>query len=521
MEMILKRKPTILFVTFVFLLSSIFAFTACNRNQATPSESDITSSGESQSSQIDSSDSGSSDSENSGSENSDTTSSDMSSGPSSGETGSDIESSNSESESEFVIIASPTPATTPTKAPGATATPTATATGQPAYDPYASIPANLKGTTVRVLLWYTPTQDGIKVYDNFTVKTGIKVRYVVTTYDAYQTRLAAMVAARDGLDAVMMYAPFYPTFITRNLLQPIEPYIDKKDTFWDYNMMNQFKWGSDYYGVSSKDGSDMGIIIYNKTMFDNAGRTTPRQLWNNGNWNWDTFLDAAKAMTRKVGGVDIWGFNTPKNANWMLSTGQDFVRYQNNPDKPIVHNLTNANVLKGWQFMVDLRNVHNVDNAGQSVADFIAGKVAMYGEQSWMMGSGPGNPLNSMTDEWDVVPWPSPKGQAAILPVTGKVWSIPIHSKNQLGGYYFLRYTLDTKNAVTQPLAKTHFQNVMNAMMDMPKSSDLTQGLMPGTDYWDLWAAIMWEPDINSTLNAWIPRVNSAIDAVVNEIPKQ
>lgn len=420
---------------------------------------------------------------------------------------------------------SPTGETTPTGGvtPTSGVTPTGGATPTPGvYDPYAKMPASLSGTTIRTLWWYTPTADQIELHDNFTAKTGIKVRTVVTTYDGYQTKLAAMIAAKDQLDTNLLYSPWYPTFITRNLQQPIEPYIDFDDPFWDLSTMDQFKWGGKYYGVSARDSSDMYVMFYNATMFKNQGRVTPRTLWRNKNWNWDTFLDAAKAMTSSHDPTDpqkVYGFETPKNACFMWSTGTDFASYTNDPKNPIVQNLTNPNVLKGWQLLVDLRNKYKYASGGSDVTLFTSGKCAMYAEGSWMMGPGEANPLNAMTDEWDAVPFPSPKGQEPRLAVSGKVWCIPIHSKNQLAAYYFFRYFLDSENGTGEPMSK-ELQQVFDAMLDMKKTSDVTQGLMPANDYWTLWSDIIYSADIKSTLDSWVPKLEAIIEQVINEIPK-
>ena len=51
-------------------------------------------------------------------------------------------------------------------------------------------------------------------------------------------------------------------------------------------------------------GSEPSAILYNESMFEEAGLGMPYDLWKEDEWTWNAFLDAAKALTK----VDSQGF---------------------------------------------------------------------------------------------------------------------------------------------------------------------------------------------------------------------
>ena len=206
---------------------------------------------------------------------------------------------------------------------------------------------DIKGTTVKMLLWYTPDKEEQEKLDAFEKMTGATVKVVKTTYGNYQTKVAATIAAGSPVDCVMLGVDFYPSFLVRKLMQPIDSYIDKKDPTLDFSAMNTMKWDNKYYGITSSKEADFQVIFFNKTMFDNTpGVSNPLELYNAGKWNWNTFADLCKKMTVKEGGVTKkYGFTQAQQKTFMQSSGASFFKIENGTKVKV--NLKESNVAVG------------------------------------------------------------------------------------------------------------------------------------------------------------------------------
>src|SRR5699024_12297398 len=97
-----------------------------------------------------------------------------------------------------------------------------------------------------------------------------------------------------------------------------------------------------------------GGIFYNKTMFEQAGLEDPYELQQKGEWTWETFLDAARALTTGGQyGLSAEPFNI---GSWLiLSNDAQFLDTETGEIK-----LDDPHTMEDWEFMSDLYNVHNV-----------------------------------------------------------------------------------------------------------------------------------------------------------------
>ena len=312
------------------------------------------------------------------------------------------------------------------------------------------VPSKLKGTKLTMLIWWTAGGDDINEAKIFEEQTGIKVKYETASLDKYQTNLAAKVTSGNPPALAAIINEWYPQPITRGLMQPI------KNTGWDYtdkklyahNMMDQFSYKGEHYGIALK-GSNMStfeVMFFNKKMMANdvKAKTDPYSLWKKGQWNWETCLNLAKNYTNP--GKQTFGMTLIYQNYWMLSAGQDFVLSTKNGLK---NNINSTKVLDAWYHAWDMIKTHKV--IPQVFKDqqklFFQSQVPMLGGGSYYMQCDPNFDYvpQNMKDDWGVVPFPSPKGQAAVAGCEGTVWGFPTGVKgNQLqAAMWYLRYFLD------------------------------------------------------------------------------
>ena len=318
-------------------------------------------------------------------------------------------------------------------------------------DPYASIPASLKGTTVRMLLWYQPPENEKKAIRDFTAKTDIKVETKIAVGTGpYREMIATSLAADEGYDVAMMNPTDFPSMV-REALQPMNDIatFNADDPAWDKQIMNAYAVGGKYYGVNIRGNwqNDRVAMVYNKTMFEDRGVKTPRDYWKENNWNWDTFLEAAKAMTFTENGQTVYGYAqyTPNSIYyWPLSAGLDFVSFDGSQ---FTSNLSNPTLIKSLQFVADLSQKHKVQDAAYpyGIDAFRSGSAAMTSVITYVYKKDSTN-FSGMTDEIDAVPFPSPKGSKACVPAVSKLFGILTKAKNPEAALYWLRYFLDPCN---------------------------------------------------------------------------
>ena len=380
----------------------------------------------------------------------------------------------------------------------------------------------IKGTTIKILLWYAPDKDEKKEFDDFETMTGAKVKVIQTSYDNYQTKIASSIAARDPLDSVHMSADWYPAFVIRGLMQPIDNYIDKNDEVLDFTSMDLLKWGGKYYGVAGKDDASCMMVYFNKTMFDNTlGVKNPLQLYNEGNWNWNTFADLAKKMTVVSGGKTTrHGFAAYSYMGFMLSAGGSFFQIKNGKD--ITVSIKTSNAVAGWKFYKDLYSDGYAGDSGSNcISNFVSGKTAMLAHYSWIIKDRYTAPdtysFASMNDEWDWVPFPSYPDGKSYQPVELSVWGIAKGSKNPLGAYLLNHWRAEGRGATSGSQLPNEEIQRLQKMYALPKGVDFGKSVM-GSDLWSLcWDMYDPDGDIDSAVDEWLPKMKSAAERLMKE----
>ena len=119
-----------------------------------------------------------------------------------------------------------------------------------------------------------------------------------------QAKLIALVAAGTAPDLFWTHAYISPNLQKLNLLADISAYLaaDK-----DIKLADYFESATKDYNVAGKQyglprEATTSNLVYNKELFQKNGVALP-----DDSWTWDTFLDAAKKMTKGEGTQATWG----------------------------------------------------------------------------------------------------------------------------------------------------------------------------------------------------------------------
>lgn len=291
--------------------------------------------------------------------------------------------------------------------------------------------AGLDGTTVTIPLFAEPDDLTKKQIEAFQAKYKAKIKYDVYGWQEYQARLLVMVNSSTAPDITPVFDQQYLMYVGKNIIQPIEPYINKNDTAWDSKLNDLYKWGGKQYTVSTS--SDLGVfgIYYNKDLFEEYEVDDPYELYQAGKWDFDAFRKAAKQLTVEEDGSRlITGFYSWKWDILVMANGGQGIRLGDN--KTIQITLDEPRELKAFELIQDMQlEDKSYDYAYQSADSYFkAGRIAMISER-------PGYSEQYHKGKFKVGWVPLPKGpdvKEEIAPCIVGAWGVPRGAKNGEGG---------------------------------------------------------------------------------------
>lgn len=235
----------------------------------------------------------------------------------------------------------------------------------------------------------------------------VKVKVEVTPWGEYWTKLEASAVGGAMPDVFWMHTNEFFKYATNKKLMPIDNGMIDTSKF-PQGLVDLFTYDGELYGVP-KD-FDTIAIFYNKEIFDTAGMPYPDDTW-----DWDKFVEVAKALTDEEAG--IYGFG----AEYTDQEGFYNFIYQNG-GTVLTDEHTSGYALpetrEAVQFYFDLINKYGVSPSIEYFSEngvtntFASGKLAMVMRGSWNMSSYSDNEL--IKDKFDLAVLPKGKTRASI-----------------------------------------------------------------------------------------------------------
>ncbi len=237
-----------------------------------------------------------------------------------------------------------------------------------------------------VAIWDSNQEPGLRqIMDDFTAETGVEVVIQVTPWEQYWTMLEAGATGGSLPDVFWMHSNEFAKYAEYDMLLDITKNID------DSNLVEMDKFPQDIVDLYEWEGKQLAVpkdidtiaLWYNKTMFDEAGIAYPDE-----SWTWDTFYDAAVALTKDDGSQYGFSLKTSNDqAGWnnpIYSMGGEVIN-----DAKTESGFDNPNTIKALEFMGKVaQNVmppYDVVSENNEEALFSSGKVAMVTMGSWML----------------------------------------------------------------------------------------------------------------------------------------
>lgn len=292
------------------------------------------------------------------------------------------------------------------------------------------------------------------VLDDFTKKTGIKVKLEVIGWNDLQTRIQTAVTSGQGPDVLNIGNTWAASLQATGAFMPFDDANMKAIGGSDKFVKTALETG----GAPGKTVTSVPLyglaygLYYNKKMFTDAGLQAPT------NWE-DLVTDAKKLTTGSTYGFSLAAGSYTENAHFAFITaaqnGAEFFDSKGNPT------FTSTGAVDGIKRYLDLMQTDKVvntsnaqyDNGVQAVNDFATGKVAMILSQNNADSSINANGMK--TDAYGVVPFPTPAGGKDVAShVAGINLSIMKNTKNKDAALQFVKYM--TSESVQTTLGKPY-----------------------------------------------------------------
>lgn len=139
----------------------------------------------------------------------------------------------------------------------------------------------------------------------------ITVKETFYDWGTLHNNILAAIGANQLPDCSRVDAAWVPEFQSLNALVPLNKEMpDFQEVAGNImeSTMSTAKMGDDFYGLGISTNTK--ILFYNKTLLEKAGVAVPVTL--------DEFFAAARALTKKDGGRQLWGYAEPALGGWNI-----------------------------------------------------------------------------------------------------------------------------------------------------------------------------------------------------------
>lgn len=301
----------------------------------------------------------------------------------------------------------------------------------------------------------------------FKSKYGGEVQWYPTTWDTRYTDLSTYVLGGEGIDFFPNDTAALPKGVISGMFQPIDDYIDTSDPLWTdmKAAMDIYSFNGKHYAIATNVTAEQ-VVIYNKQTIEEQGFDDPWELYQEGNWNWDTFENMLVEFCDPD--ADQWGLD----GYWYqkalyISAGVPGVGTTD--DGSLVSNLSNATLEKAMNFGYDLytkglimdRSLFDWSEQPQFMGE---GRQLFYIIGSWAVAAAPSTWTCGISPEnVGFAPVPSPAGSDPYQSATIDSWVLCKGAGNPEGVALFadctrLANTNDEAIAISDQKMKDDYQ---------------------------------------------------------------
>ncbi|MBQ6848994.1 MAG: extracellular solute-binding protein [Clostridia bacterium] len=194
-------------------------------------------------------------------------------------------------------------------------------------------------------------------------------------------KVAAQVAAKDPIDVFYFNDQTFLNMYLKGYMTPVNDYIDLTQPWHQIAVMDEYmKFDGKYYG--GRVTATPYVMYYNRDLLLNNGYEAdePMNLYNNGEWTWDKFVEIARECTDASAG--IWGLQNMYDEVFEASNACRVVEFVDGKYKL---NLRSPETRKTLELVQDIFKNNQICGQGYIVGQnqFLMGKAVFHGAYAY------------------------------------------------------------------------------------------------------------------------------------------
>jgi len=300
---------------------------------------------------------------------------------------------------------------------------------------------DLKGREIKIII-QSANQEPLP--DTGNKVTDVRYKYMKEAEKLFNCKFTfELVTTSDNLvsqvEGVAMAGVYYadafrmvhymalPKWEKANIILPVNDYINLEHPVWKaMNHTAGLLNPQNVYSLAQEPPANTPFgTWYNMDILEREGIPNIHDYVDQGNWNWNTFLDIAMKTTRDLNGdgiIDQWGIGTEERflgQCLLFSNAASIVAMSDSSQSGYVYNLGSPECIRAMQFFSDLYNNYKVVTPPKTnwTKLFREGKIAMCVYEAWR-----GNTLKSwgLTNlGYDILPLGPDNPNGLLLTPTG------------------------------------------------------------------------------------------------------
>ena len=280
----------------------------------------------------------------------------------------------------------------------------------------------------------------------FEEKYGGTVEIIGVTWDQQLQKCIDMQQAGDAPDLVLMYENVFHGAVQQGIIQNIDPYVTPEDYAYFPISEENYMWGGNHYAVPIKPY--LKHITFNRTLFEYEGLEAPDELYAKGEWTFDKFLEAGRALTQDTDGdgeIDQWGFSGYGDTmSHLIVANHGTLLNIDQANKKVTSGLKNPETLEAMTYLGEM-----MSNANPM---WLLEDSEMFGYfDNNALGMIVGKEIQDARElpfEVGMVPYPAgPSGSTDEVYVYSQSWAVPTGAKNPEGAIAYIRMINDIQKA--------------------------------------------------------------------------
>lgn len=190
-------------------------------------------------------------------------------------------------------------------------------------------------------------------YKYFQENYGCTIVPKVVSPDAIAPRLTNMIASDEAPDLIDYTENVFPLMMSKSMLTPLEEYMDMSAPQWAglEKYIEKYKWGGHNYYYPWIFTASPYFLIYNRGLFSELNIDDPKDLYDSGDWDWDSFKECLQKFVDSSDDRNgLYGYTF---TSFFDTTGVPLISI--NDEGMLQSNLVDPNIERAANFMQDLK----------------------------------------------------------------------------------------------------------------------------------------------------------------------